>query len=202
MVPIGKDLNLASKILLSGGVISFPTETVMGLGVVYDNFDAYSRLNKLKGKREDKPYTMMLANTSEISNFAELDDRSKKIISSFMPGPITILLKAKDTVPSWVTHDKGVVGIRVPDFPLLNELLNIVKKPLLVPSANPSNLSPALTVNQVNIYFNETLDYIVNNDSLGELPSTIVDLTGDSIKIIREGKILKEDIFKSLGEKL
>ena len=57
---LGKDLNLAVKKLLAGGVIAFPTETVMGLGVVYDNFDAYSRLNKIKGRPEDKPYTMML----------------------------------------------------------------------------------------------------------------------------------------------
>ena len=197
---VGKDLNLAVKKLLAGGVIAFPTETVMGLGVVYDNFDAYSRLNKIKGRPEDKPYTMMLSGVEEIAKYAVIDDRAKKVIDAYLPGPLTILVKVKDNVPSWVHHNTGIIGIRVPAFPILNELLSKVNKPLLVPSANPSNLTPALTVTQVNVYFNETLDYIIDNDSMKELPSTIVDLSDENIKILREGTIKKEDILKVLGE--
>lgn len=196
----GKDLNLAAKKLLDGGVVAFPTETVMGLGVIYDNFDAYNRLNKIKGRPEDKPYTMMLSSVEEISKYAYISETAKKVIDAFLPGPLTILLKAKDNVPSWVTHNTGVIGIRVPNYPLVNELLNLVGKPLLVPSANPSNLPPATKVSEVVIYFNVTLDYIVNNDSLQELPSTIVDLTTDEVKILRQGKISKKEILKSIGE--
>lgn len=199
---IGKDLNLAAQKLLYGGVVAFPTETVMGLGVIYDNFDAYNRLNKIKGRPENKPYTMMLASVNDIEKYAYIDDKAKKVIDAFMPGPLTILLNVKDTVPSWVHHNTGVIGVRVPDYPLLNELLNKVNKPLLVPSANPSNLPPALTVEKVSIYFNETLDYIIDNDSLEQLPSTIVDLSGDHLKILREGQIKKENILKILGEGL
>ena len=197
---IGKDLNLAAQKLLTGGVISFPTETVMGLGVVYDNYDAYQMLNKIKGRPENKPYTMMVKDVNEICNYAYVDERAQRIIDAFLPGPLTILLKVKENVPSWVTHNTGVIGISVPDFPLVNELLNKVKKPLLVPSANPSNMPPALTVNQVSIYFNDTLDYIVSNDSNKELPSTIVDLSKNEVKIIREGKIKEEEILKVLGD--
>ena len=200
MNKIGKDLNLAASILLNGGVISFPTETVMGLGVIYDNYDAYLRLNKIKGRPEDKPYTLMLGEVSDIDKYAVIDDRARRIINAFLPGPLTLLLKVKDNVPGWVTHNTGIIGVRVPNFPLVNELINKVGKPLLVPSANPSNMPPALTVNQVSIYFNDTLDYIVSNDSNEELPSTIVDLTQNEIKIIREGKIRKEDILKVLGD--
>ena len=200
MNKIGKDLNLASQILLNGGVISFPTETVMGLGIVYDNFDAYNRLNKIKGRPENKPYTMMISNVDEISNYAYVDERAKKIISKLLPGPLTLLLKSKDNIPSWVTHNTGVIGVRVPDFPILNELLNLVKKPLLVPSANPSNLAPALTVQQVIVYFDNALDYIIDNNSNQELPSTIVDLTQKEVKILREGKIKKGTILGIVGE--
>ena len=200
MNKIGKDLNLAASILLNGGVISFPTETVMGLGVIYDNYDAYLRLNKIKGRPEDKPYTLMLGEVGDIDKYAVIDDRAKRIINAFLPGPLTLLLNVKDNVPGWVTHNTGIIGVRVPNFPLVNELINKVTKPLLVPSANPSNMPPALTVNQVSIYFNDTLDYIVSNDSNEELPSTIVDLTQNEIKIIREGKIRKEDILKVLGD--
>lgn len=197
---VGKDLNLAVQKLLAGGVIAFPTETVMGLGVVYDNFDAYSRLNKIKERPEDKPYTMMLSSVEDIDKYAVIDDRARKVIDAYLPGPLTILVKANDNVPSWVHHNTGVIGIRVPSFPILNELLSKVNKPLLVPSANPSNLAPALTVDQVSVYFNETLDYIIDNDSKKELPSTIVDLSHENVKILREGTIKKEDILKVLGE--
>ena len=200
MNKIGKDLNLAASILLNGGVISFPTETVMGLGVIYDNYDAYLRLNKIKGRPEDKPYTLMLGKVGDLDKYAFIDDRARRIINAFLPGPLTLLLNVKDNVPGWVTHNTGIIGVRVPNFPLVNELINKVGKPLLVPSANPSNMPPALTVNQVSIYFNDTLDYIVSNDSNEELPSTIVDLTQNEIKIIREGKIRKEDILKVLGD--
>ena len=200
MTCIGKDLEKAKEKLLLGGVISFPTETVMGLGIVYDNYDAYNRLNKLKGKREDKPYTMMLSSVEEIEQYAYVDESAKKVINAFLPGPLTILLRAKENVPVYVTHDTGVIGIRVPNFPILNELLDLVKKPLLVPSANPSNLPPAVTVAQVCIYFSDTLDYIVNNDSQNELPSTIVDMSKKDVKVLREGKIKIEEILKIIGD--
>ncbi len=197
---VGKDLNLAAKIVLDGGVISFPTETVMGLGVVYDNFEAYNRLNKIKGRPENKPYSMMLGDVSEIANYAYINKDAQKLIDAYLPGPLTLLLKAKDNVPSWVTHNTGVIGIRVPNFEIIKNLLKIIKKPLLVPSANPSNKSPALTVEQVLIYFDKQLDYIVMDNSKEELPSTIVDLSGESLKIVREGQIKKEEIQRLLGE--
>lgn len=197
---IGKDLNLAAKKLLDGGVVSFPTETVMGLGVVYDNFDAYNRLNKIKGRPESKPYSMMLANVNEISKYAYIDSRAQKLINAYLPGPLTLLLRSKDSVPGYVTHNTGVVGIRVPKFEVINNLLDLVGKPLLVPSANPSNLPPALTVEQVVVYFNETLDYIVNNYCGNSLPSTIVDLSNSDTKVLRVGAIKQEDIYKIVGE--
>lgn len=200
MNSIGKNLNLASEKLLQGGVVAFPTETVFGLAVVYDNIEAYNRLNKIKGRPENKPYSMMLKSVEEIEKYAYVSKRDKRIIDTFLPGPLTVLLKAKENVPYHVTHGTGVVGIRVPDFKVVNELLNLVDKPLLVPSANPSNETPATNYEQVVIYFNDTLDYIVSNECKNELPSTIVDLTHEEIKIIREGNIKKEDVLQVLGD--
>ena len=197
---VGKDLNLAASHLRAGGVVAFPTETVMGLGVVYDNMTAYDRLNYLKGKRENKPYTLMIGKVEDIEKFAYVDERAKKLVNKYMPGPLTLLLNAKDTVPSYVTHETGVVGVRVSDHHIVSELINKVNKPLLVPSANPSNQEPATTVDKVLIYFSDALDYIIDNDSNGETPSTIVDLTKKEAKIIREGKIRREEILNSLGE--
>lgn len=200
MTKRGVDLLEASNILRNGGVVAFPTETVMGLGVVFDDYNAYTRLNTIKGRPESKPYTMMLSNKEGISKYAYVNEIASKIIDKYMPGPITILLRAKDNVPTWVSHGSGVIGIRVPNHALLLSLLKMVDKPLLVPSANPSNMPPALTSEKVSVYFGETLDYIIENNSNGESPSTVVDLSEEEVKIIREGPVSKEGLIKAIKE--
>ena len=193
---VGRDDERFVKELLQGGVVAFPTETVMGLGVVYDSKDAYEKLNAIKGRPEDKPYTMMLASIDDIKNYAYVSERDEKIIKAFMPGPLTVLLKVKENVPGWVTHNGCIVGIRVPDFKILQELLYKVKKPLLVPSANPSGKCPAKNVFEVLVYFGETLNYIYDYNALGKAPSTIVDLTGSTVKLVRKGDIPFQQISK------
>lgn len=196
MANIGKDEQKLVKTLLEGGVVAFPTETVMGLGVVFDNEDAYKRLNVIKGRPEDKPYTMMLGSINDIDKYAYVTDRDRKIINHFMPGPLTILLKAKDNVPGWVTHNTGIIGIRVPDFDILLNALKIINKPLLVPSANPSGQKPAKNVFEVTIYFGDTLNYIYDYNAQGRAPSTIVDLTTEPINVVREGEISHQDLLE------
>lgn len=193
-----KEFELAKKSLDDSKVISFPTETVMGLGVYYDDFEAYQLLNKIKGRPEDKPYTLMLGSTSNIEQYAYLSSRDRKIIDAFMPGAITLLLKSKDSVPTYVTHNTGVIGIRVPDIKLVQDLINFVNKPLLVPSANKSGEKPALTYLEVKEIFGNELGYILDGKSEGGVPSTIVDLTKEEVRIIREGPISLKDILSVL----
>ena len=200
MNKIGTDIAILKEALLNGGVVAFPTETVMGLGVVFDNRDAYDKLNKIKGRPEDKPYTMMLGDVNDIQKYAYVDERAQKIIDKFMPGPLTILLKARSNVPNWVTHNTGVIGIRVPGYQILLNILKYVDKPLLVPSANPSGLEPAKNIDKVLVYFNNCLDYIYNHNSEGNRPSTIIDLTNPSVKLIREGDIPLDVILDQIKE--
>lgn len=192
------EFELAKKALEASKVIAFPTETVMGLGVFYDDYRAYQLLNKIKGRPEDKPYTLMLGDKREISKYAYVSNRDQKIIDAFMPGAITVLLKSKDNVPSYVTHGTGVIGIRVPDLELVQELIRYCKKPLLVPSANKSGEKPALTSLEVKEIFKDELGLILDGEAKGGTPSTIVDLTGEQVKILREGPISLSDINKVL----
>ena len=192
------EFQLAKKALDESKVIAFPTETVMGLGVYYNDYNAYKLLNKIKGRPEDKPYTLMLGSVDEIDKYAYLSDRDNKIIKAFMPGAITVLLKSKSNVPGYVTHNTGVIGIRVPDFKLIQDLISFCEKPLLVPSANKSGKKPALTSTEVKEIFKDELGYILEGNALGGVPSTIVDLTGEQVKIVREGPISLKDIEKVL----
>lgn len=189
-----KEYLLAKKALDNSQVIAFPTETVMGLGVYFDDYKAYQLLNLVKNRPEDKPYTLMLGNKDDIQKYAYVSSRDKLIIDAFVPGPVTILLKAKDNIPGYVTHNTGIIGVRVPDFDLIRELISFVGKPLLVPSANKSGQKPALTSFEVKDIFNDELGFIFECDSLGQKPSTIIDLTTEQVKILREGPISLEDI--------
>ena len=193
-------LKEAKKALEESKVISFPTETVMGLGVFFDDYQAYLRLNEIKRRPEDKPYTLMLSSTDDISKYANISKQTEKIIEAFMPGPVTLLLKSKENVPGYVTHNTGVIGVRVPDMPLINELIAFVGKPLLVPSANRSGEKPFTKAIDVKNEFKDELGYIVMEDALGEKPSTIIDLTGEDVKIIREGPISLKDIERIMKQ--
>ena len=187
------------KTLNNHGVIAFPTETVMGLGVYFDDKIAFEKLNKVKGRPEKKPYTLMLAKKENIRDFAYLNDRDIAIIDRFMPGPITLLLRAKSGLPNWVDLNTGIIGIRVPGYRQTIDILKAAQKPLLVPSANKSGEKPANTFKEVQYIFDKEIDYVVEADAGLQKPSTIVDLTGKDIKIIREGPITLDDIIDSLG---
>ena len=179
-------------------VIAFPTETVFGLGVFYDDQEAYELLNKLKNRREDKPYTMMVSKVEDIFKYAEVDNKYSKLIQKYMPGSLTILVRSKDNVPYYVTHNTGVIGIRIPSDEEALELLNYVKKPLLVPSANKADQKPALSMEEVESIFHDEIAVIVPGQISSGEPSTIIDLTGSEIKLIRKGPISLEELNLSL----
>ena len=175
-------------------VIAFPTETVYGLGVFYDDEEAYNLLNKIKRRREDKPYTMMLSKVEDIFKYAEVDNRYLNLIKKYMPGSLTILVKSKDNVPSYVTHNTGVIGVRIPANEEALELLAYVKKPLLVPSANRADEKPALNKEEVENIFQDEIKVVVPGQTCQGQPSTIIDLTGNEIKLIRKGPISLEEL--------
>ena len=175
-------------------IIAFPTETVFGLGVFYDDQDAYELLNQVKRRKEDKPYTMMLSKVEDIDKYALLDNKYKSIIEKYMPGSLTILVRSKENVPGYVTHDTGIIGIRIPSNKEALELLNYVKKPLLVPSANRADQPPACASEEVVAIFGDEIKVVVPGQIQSGEPSTIVDLTGSEIKLVRKGPIPFEEL--------
>ena len=196
---MNKQFVAALEALNNHEVIAFPTETVYGLGVFYDDEKAYRLLNQIKRRKEDKPYTLMVDDPQKIKDYAFLDDKYLPIIKKYMPGPLTVLLKSKSNVPSYVTHDTGVIGIRVPENKEALELLKHVKKPLLVPSANRRDEKPALTSQEVKDIFGEEIKVVIEGKAIGGHPSTIIDLTGEEIKLVRQGPISLNDLIKLIN---
>jgi L-threonylcarbamoyladenylate synthase len=169
----------------------------MGLGVIYNDYEAYNKLNKVKERPEDKPYTMMVFRPEEIQKYAVINEGTQRVIDKFIPGSLTILVPVKDkSVPSYVTHGTGVIGIRIPTNIEAQNLLMHVGIPLLVPSANKSGQKPALTSDEVKEIFGDEVDIIISGKAKSAVPSTIVDLTKESPKVVRLGAISEEEIIK------
>ena len=189
----------AAKILKEGGLIAFPTETVFGLGVIFDNKASYKRLIDVKRRPPEKPFTLMLSDIEQIEKYAYVNDKARKLISSFMPGQFTIILKAKENLPSYCVSKEGNVGIRISSDELVRKLIREVGKPLLVPSANKSGEPPLTKDNDVIGIFDNEIDAIIMGESISNTPSTIV-LIDEDVHILREGLIKKDEIFKKLGE--
>ena len=191
-------IKIAKEKLLNHGVVAFPTETVMGLGVIFDDFPAYLKLNDIKNRPNDKPYTMMLDSYVEISKYAQTSDIFSEIAEKCSDFPMTFLLKKKDVVPGFVTHDTDVIGVRVPNHPMIRKLIHLVGKPLLVPSANKSGDKPAINTDQTIGIFHDEVNYYIYGECIGGTPSTIIDLTDKEIKIIREGDLTLDEIKRRL----
>lgn len=194
-----KDYELAKLALKSHQVIAFPTETVFGLGVFYDDKIAYEKMNDIKKRRENKPYTLMLANTEQISQYADIPTHFWPIIKKYMPGSLTILVKCQAYVPEFVTHGTGVIGVRIPNNPEALELLKYLDKPLLVPSANRADEKPAMSDSEVKAIFGDEIAVIIPGQAKSGQPSTIIDLTGEQLKLVRPGPISLQDLLACLN---
>jgi len=196
-----KEIDKIAELLRSGQVVAFPTETVYGLGVVYDNEEAFRRLVDAKHRPADKPFTLMCASVDEIEKVAVTDRRIQNIVAKLMPGPITIIVKAKSNLPVWVSLHTGKVGLRVSELPFVREMISKVGKPLLVPSANKSSEPPALSGEEAFNIFNGEISAVVYGPLTGQTPSTIVEIS-DTITLIRKGPISLEQILSAAEGKL
>jgi len=182
----------------SGGVIAFPTETFYGLAV--DPFDssAVERLFTLKGRSQKNPVslivkdrTMLLTVVNRIPSVAE------GLMKRFWPGPLTIVFEAHPSIPARLVGGTGTIAVRISSNEVCAKLLSTLGRPVTATSANPSGKAPASTPEEVAAYFNGKIDVLIDGGKLpGRLGSTIVDVTTDKIKIIREGEIPSAEILR------
>lgn len=189
------DMQKAAGLLLAGEVVAFPTETVFGLGVVYDDETAFQKLVNAKRRRGDKPFTLMCADPKDIAKYALVDEKAQRLIDKFMPGPLTIIVPIKSFMPTWVSFSTGYVGVRISSLDFVRDLIRRVGKPLLVPSANHTDQAPALDDKTVLAIFDNEISAVIEGRAISAKPSTIVEIK-DKIKLIREGEIPFDEIMK------
>lgn len=189
-----KDIDKCVKILNEDKALIFPTETVFGIGIKATSLSNYEKLVEIKKRSPDKPFTLMCSNLSQFENFVEINETTRKIIASFMPGPITLILKTKKDVPHFIDLGTGFVGVRIPNDEFVLKLIFALGEPLLVPSANKSGDVPALDSKVAYEYFkNDDIDIVKGKCDNGQA-STIIKIDGEDISLIREGPITFNEI--------
>jgi tRNA threonylcarbamoyl adenosine modification protein (Sua5/YciO/YrdC/YwlC family) len=176
----------AVEILRAGGVIAYPTGTVYGLGCDLTNKRALERVYQIKGIDRKKPLSFLCPDLSEISRFAYVDNTTYRLLKRLVPGPYTFILEATKEVPRLVLRKRNTVGIRVPDHPVAQALLEALGSPIISTSAtrngrvltDPEEIEEAFPA----------LDLVLDAGHGNDLPSTIIafDSSGQ-VEIVREG---------------
>lgn len=182
-----------AEILKSNGVISVPTDTVFGICARINSKIAHDKLMKVKNRPQNKSLPVMCANKEQIESVAKLNEKSEKLIKYFMPGPITLVLKKNNNLPSYVTNGKETIAIRMATSPILEKLIIEVGSPLFMTSANQSGKKECTNLDEIEKNC-PLLDGMMEGNVIFSKGSTIVDCTSDEIQILREGPISMEQI--------
>ena len=191
-----KELKNAAEIIKCGGLVAFPTETVYGLGGDGTNPDAANRIYSAKGRPSDNPLIIHIANPSDAEKYTFTSDLFYKLAERFMPGPLTVVLNAKDTVPMQTRGGLTTVAVRCPINPIARKLIELSECPIAAPSANLSGSPSPTSASHVIDDMNGRIDAIIDGgDCEIGLESTIVKIEDDnSLTLLRPGKITVNEL--------
>lgn len=183
-------LGEAASILKGGGLVAFPTETFYGLGAQALDGRAVRRVFELKGRPETKPLLVLVGSIAMAETVAEVGDRARALAERHWPGPLTLVLRALPHVPPEVTAGTGTIGVRVSPHPVAQGLVRTLGRPLTAPSANPSGVEPPPTAAAVLAHFAGAVEMILDGgDTPGGEPSTVLDLTVEPSRVLRQGAV-------------
>lgn len=183
-----------ARIIQAGGVIAFRTDTFYGLGADPRNPTAVKKIFELKGREEGKPILLLISDRDRVSDFiAAPSTVFNQLADHFWPGPLTLIGKARAEIPAELTAGTETIGLRLPDDIRVRDLVRACGGALTATSANPSDRPAARTAAAVQEYFGNQLDLIVDDGEVDVVAaSTVVDATGEQMRIIREGLISRE----------
>ena len=198
-------MNLSQAIasLERGDVVVFPTETVYGLGADALNPAAVEKVFQLKGRNPDTPIPIIVADQAMLKDLVEeIPSIARKLMERFWPGPLTLVLPAGPGTPKQLLNRTGGIGVRISSQPRATQLARELRRPLTATSANPSGQPAASTIDQAQNYFAGEIEIFLDG---GKLPSktgsSVVEVSDDRIKIIREGEISAAQLAVSIGRK-
>lgn len=193
--PIGEAVDAA----LAGALIVLPTDTVYGIGTRPDDPDATARLFEAKGRPRDLELPVLVATRGQARAIATFGERAESLVGRFWPGALSVVLPRAERSRGWdLGQDRGTIAVRMPHHPLALAVLARTG-PLAVTSANRSGAATPDTCGELRAVFGDLVEvYLCAEEPLGDVPSTVVDLTGPEPRVLRAGAVSRGSLDEAL----
>ena len=191
-----KDINIQDvvDVLGAGGLVVYPTETVYGIGASAVDKKAIEKLNKYKKRPTGKPYSIVVSDVVMAKKYVTLNPTAENIYKTFLPGPITVISNGKHKVAQGVESETGTLGIRIPSYKLVTDIVSRFRNPITATSANASYKKRPYKIADIFSCLTEKqkclIDLVIDAGTLPKNePSTVIDTTYDEIAILRQGSV-------------
>lgn len=194
------EINELVDILKKDGVISIPTDTVYGICARMNSKEARDKLIMVKNRPALKSFPIMCATIGQIKSISIVNKTAEKLIEKLMPGPITIVLKKNRDLPEFVTNGKDTIAVRLATSKPIEDLILKLGSPIFMTSANQNGAAECTNLDEIEESC-PLLDGMVEGDVIFSRGSTIVDCSGEDIKILRDGPISLEKINSIIENK-
>jgi L-threonylcarbamoyladenylate synthase len=190
------------KTLKNGGIVAYPTESFYALGVNASNEPAVKKIYTLKKRTRKKAMPIIVGNEEMLKSLVKnIQPQAEKLMKKFWPGPLTLVFESKGYLPEILTGGTGKIAVRIPGKGFALDLVQTADLPITATSANYSGQQPARSSGEVIKYFKENIDLIIEDvQTPGGKPSTILDVTTMSIKVLREGSIRADQLLNFLSK--
>ncbi len=189
--PNPRYLDMILDTLRNGGIIIYPTDTIYGLGCDIFQTRAVENIARLKGLRPEKAqFSFIVSDLSHLSDYTKfVDNEVFKLMKSCLPGPFTFILHANNKVPKILKNKKKTIGIRIPNNNIILEIVRELGHPILTTSIHDSDEIIEYTTDPELIYdnFKDKVDLVIDGGAGGNIPSTVIDCTGEIPEILRQG---------------
>ncbi len=188
------------SILKRGGIVAFPTDTVYGLGAGSNLYQAVERIYQVKARPQNMALPLLLADISQLTEVADSVPRvAWDLAHNFLPGALTLVLHKSKSVPDIITAGGMTVAVRIPAHPVPVALAEGLGSPIVGTSANLSGKPSSLTADEVYSQFGDKVDLVIDGQCSGGRESTIVDVTGETPVVLREGAISRQELEQVCG---
>lgn len=183
-------MSQAAEIVRDGGVIAYPTDSCYALGCHIGDKDAMAKLRRIRGLDERHHFTLMCRNLSELAAFARTDNAQYRLLKKLTPGPYTFILEGTRELPRRLLHPRRkTIGVRIPEHPVVQALMQELEEPLLSTTLILAGEDQPLDDPQrIQRLLDHEIDLVIDAGACGAQMTTVVDLTGSAVEIIREGK--------------
>ena len=203
---IRKAAERAGEILKNGGIVAFPTDTVYGLGASCFQAEAVRNIFAAKGRPESKPLSILVSDIRQVSLLTDtVSEEALALMQQFWPGALTLIFRIREeaSIPEEVTAGGSTIGIRMPDSEIARQIIASAQVPLAAPSANRSGNRSSVNAQEVREDLEGRVDLIIDGGSCPVgISSTVLDVSTDNWKILREGTVTGEMIEKVTGKNI